>query len=351
MVDTFPNITKPNAKLPSVTGNHIEGKSFLDVEGFNIFSTANEIRYFPKIGEVFPHLKIVRLSAVEMIEIHQSDLKPLIDLEFLNLAFNSIQFLEENLFEFNKNLKMIDFWMNKISYIAPNVFDNLINLNILWLLKNDCVSENVDDRDNVLKLIKKVKVECGNSSKFDEKLEKENFTIWIESFKKSQDKKLDIEFLKFKLNFTQTLNDEFLEINQKIENLQNSFENSLKLESESHKNYTKNIAENLFLLEFSQEEKFKEFIEQNEQKIEYLGFELNLTVEDAKLNFHQENQKILNEIVKLKNESKKREKNLEIILVLIPLFLCLLILINAGLIITFIIKRKKPKIDDEKDGM
>jgi Leucine-rich repeat (LRR) protein len=98
-------------------------------------------------------------------EIHQSDLKPFPELEYLNLHNNTIEVLEEGLFDFNPNLGFISFANNKIYKIHPEIFDKLTKLTFLFLDANKCVDKLAkDDFKAFNKAIKEVKTKCLNDT-------------------------------------------------------------------------------------------------------------------------------------------------------------------------------------------
>ncbi|KAL7011199.1 hypothetical protein ACKWTF_014151 [Chironomus riparius] len=88
------------------------------------------------INNFYPNLRllIVVLSSLKKIFLKNFENFP--DLEYLNLNYNQIEMLEENLFKFNHKLKFILISDNKIKLIDPSAFNGLINLKHLNLDDN-----------------------------------------------------------------------------------------------------------------------------------------------------------------------------------------------------------------------
>lgn len=67
-----------------------------------------EVLSFPKGLELFfPHLREITISSSKLESIRRSDLKPFPELEVIDLQRNEIEFLPDDLFEFNNKLKTV----------------------------------------------------------------------------------------------------------------------------------------------------------------------------------------------------------------------------------------------------
>jgi len=114
---------------------------------------------------------------------------------------NNLEILEENLFEFNPNLELIELGSNKIAHIDPKVFDNLIKLKSLNLVSNKCIDMFAHDPIKFQNVIRTVQLQCTN-------LDYSNLEQKV--------KYLEME--------SRILNSENL--NKKFENLENEIKNS-----------------------------------------------------------------------------------------------------------------------------
>jgi hypothetical protein len=153
-------IKKVNTIVQSASGNHTSSLSNRDVKGF----CANDqvINYFPQnLLKVFPNLVTLRICCSQLLEIHQNDLAPFVDLIDLYLHTNRLKYIEKDLFKYNPRLALIELYDNRIKVVDPNVFDSLLSLKFLRIIGNLCISENaIDNRTKVLILINEIKREC-----------------------------------------------------------------------------------------------------------------------------------------------------------------------------------------------
>lgn len=159
------NITTPeSAVIENVSNNHTIGKNNDDVIGF--WSENKTVNFFPQnLNKMFKNLKLIVIMHGKINEIHKTDLMPFSDLEYLNLHNNTIEVLEEGLFDYNPNLAFISFANNKLYKIHPEVFDQLTKLNLLFLDGNKCVDKLAKDDHKALgKLINEVKIKCLNDT-------------------------------------------------------------------------------------------------------------------------------------------------------------------------------------------
>jgi hypothetical protein len=158
-----PGITTRDVVIDGFDGADWKGKSENDILGVDVQTSGHQVHYFPKFpGEFSQNAQGIRFHNSGLKEIHREDLKPFAKLVYLRLSFNEIEYLEENLFEFNENLAIIYLYSNKITSIGLNVFDGLDSLKYLDLDDNKCISKNVyNNRSEVLNLIREVKTNCG----------------------------------------------------------------------------------------------------------------------------------------------------------------------------------------------
>lgn len=119
-----------NTKSPQT---YIEGVDELiepanDVKGFFI---ENEVcHYVPKrIAEFFPGLIAFGVQESGLKHISKSDLEHFPGLIRAVLRNNELDYLEGDLFAFNRKLKSVSLADNKLKFVSPSIFENLQSLN------------------------------------------------------------------------------------------------------------------------------------------------------------------------------------------------------------------------------
>lgn len=151
--------TKESIAISTVTGTHRFSKTDQSVLG--IRAEGKTMRYFPQgLKNFFQNLKVIDFYRVEMVEIHQADLKPFPDLVVLYLGFNKVQVLESGLFDHNPQLEVIAFPHNELKHIYGNIFDHLSKLSRFWFKGNDCINSEFNTRDAINTAIEHIKEHC-----------------------------------------------------------------------------------------------------------------------------------------------------------------------------------------------
>ncbi|XP_070491399.1 leucine-rich repeat-containing G-protein coupled receptor 4-like [Chironomus tepperi] len=179
--------SKESAVINSVAGTHETGKSNSDVAGFYSEDSSRIIEYFPRnLASFFTNIKMIFIRNGRIKEVQQSDLKPFPNLIYLALSYNDIEFLEDGLFAYNPELKVVRFSSNKIIHIGTQVFENLNNLAWLYLNGNNCISMYADNNQTAVKeVISQAKLKCFGFSDIEKELQKlEDSLIYVtcESF-------------------------------------------------------------------------------------------------------------------------------------------------------------------------
>jgi len=123
-VENYPRIvTHESALITRINGQHKSPRSSDDVVGFQAVNKV--IGYFPRdLEKFFQNIRAIYIGSSQLGQIHQSDLKPLINLTYFCLWSNNIEVIEEGLFDFNPHLQLLGLDKNKIIHIHPTVFDH-----------------------------------------------------------------------------------------------------------------------------------------------------------------------------------------------------------------------------------
>lgn len=155
------NITSPEETLvTSVNGTHVSNKTNDDVLGVYILSKM--VHYFPQGLEIFfKNIIGIIVGDTELKQITQQDFRNYQNLKLLALYDNSIEVLEEGLFDITLDLIFINLESNVIATVHPEVFDNLTNLTSLMLSFNICIDRSVYNNPLLVQeLIQQVRMQC-----------------------------------------------------------------------------------------------------------------------------------------------------------------------------------------------
>lgn len=90
----------------------------------------------------------------------KEDLRPLRHLRGLYLQNNELEFLGNDLFEFNPDIEEINLCDNKLKNVAIGVFEPLKNLQKVEILRNLCIDASAIRSTEVEILIRNVKEKC-----------------------------------------------------------------------------------------------------------------------------------------------------------------------------------------------
>lgn len=168
-------LTPKSAQIDEVTGTHLNLKNNNLVHAIKVKNNS-VFHYFPQgLDKIFPNLYYIRLSFVKLKEIHQTDIKPFSKMIKLDLSSNLINYIEDDLFEFNRKLKFVSLAYNQIYYLHSDVFRNLKSLEYLRLTEIGCMDKSVDNNPNdVFGLINNIDNKCLT---FQYKLLNEKFEV------------------------------------------------------------------------------------------------------------------------------------------------------------------------------
>lgn len=146
-------------KVNEVSQNHMGGKSNYHVMALQIDHQG--LRYMPRgVENYFPNLKILRIFYTQISEISSDDLK-LPELTTLTVAHGPLQSLDGDLFKNNPKLTVINFSVNSLKHVGPNVLTSMYNFNSVYLENNICINRKiVNNKAAVAGLINDLRVNC-----------------------------------------------------------------------------------------------------------------------------------------------------------------------------------------------
>ena len=149
------NITSMNETITSVNGR-------TKPTNYQSFMFQGEtVHYLPKgFGRFFPNLVRLTVYGSELKSLSQNDLKSLTQLQIIDVSMNDLEFLDDDLFEFNSKLTHVNFTSNKLKYVGENSFNNLKNLKQIDLNSNLCINNKASLSSEIPALIQKLKTQC-----------------------------------------------------------------------------------------------------------------------------------------------------------------------------------------------
>lgn len=110
-----------------------------DFQGFLIQN--NEVYYFPKAVEIsFKDLFNLIIRNSKLRKISPKNLSNFGFLKYLDLSYNEIERLEENIFANNRDLRIILLNNNRINFVHPTSFKSGHSYDHVNLLNNTCIS-------------------------------------------------------------------------------------------------------------------------------------------------------------------------------------------------------------------
>ena len=83
-------------------------------------------------------------------------------LKFINLGYNQIEELPNDLFKNNVNLEKIYLYGNKLKFIGSTLFDGLTKLNHVYLWNNVCINKEYTESTTITQMKKDIKAQCFN---------------------------------------------------------------------------------------------------------------------------------------------------------------------------------------------
>lgn len=141
--------------ITSLSNNHNAGYNNLDVKYIYIHNQT--LSSLPEnLSKVFPNLQGIEIQNSNFLTILKSDLENFKGLKLFSSWFSDIQFLEENLFEFNLELQWIAFRQSNLTSVGGNLIP--ANFNISKIVRadfrnNPCVNVNTVDPADILRLL------------------------------------------------------------------------------------------------------------------------------------------------------------------------------------------------------
>lgn len=145
--------------LEAVKGNHLAGKSNLDVAF--LYIVGQDLTYVPKgIENFLPNLKGIQYYISNLMKISADDLKPFPQLLIFYVHTGNLVSLDGNLFQYTLDLQWVGFFKNKIEHIGHNLLTDLHQLQHIHFGENVCTSLFANSIEEVKELNEKLPILC-----------------------------------------------------------------------------------------------------------------------------------------------------------------------------------------------
>lgn len=175
-------ITSQNDTITSVNG---QVAPLTDVNIVHIFHQT--INYFPKgLDKLFPNLEAIQLLHSPLKSIEQSDLKPFgSKLKKFIVGGNQIESLNNDLFEYNSELRWIGFQENKLKSVGKNILKPLKKLQRAYFDDNECIDKAALNEKELSGLVAELEEKCPDEEKSVTNEIKSFFSPFVDLFTQS----------------------------------------------------------------------------------------------------------------------------------------------------------------------
>lgn len=126
----------------------------------NLKFNYQKVHYLPHgLDHFFPYLEGLQVYESRLKAIHQIDMQQMPKLRFLHLAYNHIQTLDKDIFEFNPELEYINFRWNRLAVIE-DILNQLPKLSYAYFDQNLCMDNDAETRDQFKVLVNIIRDNC-----------------------------------------------------------------------------------------------------------------------------------------------------------------------------------------------
>lgn len=103
------------------------------------------VNFMPSFTDLLAQrLERLCVDSCHLKVITKEDLQQFPNLKDVSVASNDLEWLDGDLFEFNPRLEIVSFYKNKLTFIAANLLDSLINIKEADFYANYCIDSHED---------------------------------------------------------------------------------------------------------------------------------------------------------------------------------------------------------------
>ena len=152
-------ISEPKTLITNVSGIHISHLRLVDVEYLRMIN--QNIEFLPiNIAEYFPNLKKIKVKRSMLQYITENDFRGLTQLSVVYMTNNRLKDLPCGVFNTNKRLEEIHFEDNILTEIGADVFKPLALLTVAHFRNNNCINKDVENSYEVPALLNEITTKC-----------------------------------------------------------------------------------------------------------------------------------------------------------------------------------------------
>lgn len=137
------------------------------------------VNFMPKFTDLLAQrLEVLSVDGCHLKEVSKADLQQFPRLTHFSMANNVLEWLDDDLFEFNPQLEIISFRGNKkLKFIGKNLIKSLTNLRFVDIRSAGCIDFFAGNKVTMQRLNKKLKIVCKNELTELKMLDVEDNTI------------------------------------------------------------------------------------------------------------------------------------------------------------------------------
>lgn len=160
-------VTEPDSYVKMING---QGGIYFHTYNVRVVKMDNQtVHYIPKgIELLFPGIMGISIGESNLQSITKEDLKPFDALEIIWLYGNNLHKLDGDLFEYNSQLKAINFGGNELTFIGEKILTPLKNLEQAYFGRANCIDMYAMRKDELPDMIAEVQAKCGITALIDE---------------------------------------------------------------------------------------------------------------------------------------------------------------------------------------
>lgn len=160
-------VTEPDSYVKMING---QGGIYFHTYNVRVLKMDSQtINYFPKgIELLFPGIMGISIGESNLKSITKEDLEPFDALEIIWLYGNDLHKLDGDLFEYNPEMKAINFGGNELTFIGETILKPLKNLEQAYFGRANCIDMYAMRKDELPGMIAEVQSKCGITALIDE---------------------------------------------------------------------------------------------------------------------------------------------------------------------------------------